>query len=54
LQAILDGGGDRVQVCSMHAVLDNEDIRKVFKEFFGKQNIKANQPATTKPDTIGK
>lgn len=35
LQAILDGGGDRVQVCSMNDVLGNEPYRAVFKKFFG-------------------
>lgn len=35
LQAILDGGCRRVQVCSMGAVLADEKIAAVFKEFFG-------------------
>ena len=34
LQAILDGGGDRVQVCSMNDVLENEEISRIFKKFF--------------------
>jgi len=34
LQAILDGGGDRVQVCSMNDVLRHEPYRAVFKKFF--------------------
>lgn len=36
LQAILDGGGDRVQVCSLNDVLKDETTRDVFKRFFKK------------------
>ncbi|MBM4081648.1 MAG: hypothetical protein FJ278_18235 [Planctomycetes bacterium] len=36
LQAILDGGGDRVQVCSLNDVLKDEATRAVFKRFFKK------------------
>ncbi|MEW6360129.1 MAG: hypothetical protein AB1696_27585 [Planctomycetota bacterium] len=35
LQAILDGGCARVQVCSMNSVLKDEAIAAVFKRFFG-------------------
>ncbi|MFZ2641272.1 MAG: hypothetical protein WA117_09775 [Verrucomicrobiia bacterium] len=34
LQAILDGGGDKVQVCSLNDVLNDKDTREVFKRFF--------------------
>jgi len=34
LQAILDGGGDRVQVCSLNDVLKDAATRHVFKRFF--------------------
>ncbi|MCX6901217.1 MAG: hypothetical protein NT105_21280 [Verrucomicrobia bacterium] len=34
LQAILDGGGDRVQVCSLNDVLKDQPTREVFKRFF--------------------
>ena len=34
LQAILDGGGDRVQVCSFNDVLNDPPTREVFKRFF--------------------
>ena len=43
LQAILDGGGDRVQVCSMNDVLKDESIRKVFLEFFRKDDEQVEQ-----------
>jgi hypothetical protein len=36
LQAILDGGGDRVQVCSLNDVLKDEATREVFRRFFKK------------------
>jgi hypothetical protein len=36
LQAILDGGCDKVQVCSMNAVLKNDPFAAVFKRFFGR------------------
>ncbi len=36
LQAILDGGGDRVQVCSFNDVLKDPPTREVFKRFFKK------------------
>ena len=36
LQAILDGGGDRVQVCSLNDVLKDPPTREVFKRFFKK------------------
>jgi len=35
LQAILDGGCTKVQVCSMNDVLNDEKIAAVFKRFFG-------------------
>jgi len=35
LQAIADGGCDKVQVCSMNSVLNDEKIAAVFKKFFG-------------------
>ena len=35
LQAILDGGCDKVQVCSMNSVLNDEKIAAVFRRFFG-------------------
>ena len=38
LQAIQDGGGDRVQVCSMNDVLKDENIREVFRSFFRKND----------------
>jgi hypothetical protein len=34
LKAILEGGGDRVQVCSLNDVLNNKAIAGVFKRFF--------------------
>jgi len=34
LQAILDGGGDRVQVCSLNDVLKDPATREVFQRFF--------------------
>ena len=34
LQAILDGGCDKVQVCSMNDVLNNAEFAAVFKKFF--------------------
>ncbi len=34
LKAILDGGGDRVQVCSLNDVVKNQEIAAVFKRFF--------------------
>lgn len=34
LQAILDGGGDRVQVCSLNDVLNNQELAAVFRRFF--------------------
>ena len=37
LQAILDGGCDKVQVCSMNSVLNDEKIAAVFKRFFGQR-----------------
>lgn len=37
LQAILDGGGDRVQVCSLNDVLKDPATREVFERFFKKQ-----------------
>ena len=37
LQAILDGGCTRVQVCSMNDVLRDEKIAAVFKRFFGRK-----------------
>ena len=43
LQAILDGGGDRVQVCSMNDVLKDENIKKVFKNFFRKNDKQVEQ-----------
>jgi hypothetical protein len=36
LQAILDGGGDRVQVCSLNDVLKDAPTREVFKRFLKK------------------
>jgi hypothetical protein len=36
LQAILDGGGDRVQVCSFNDVLNDPPTLEVFKRFFKK------------------
>jgi hypothetical protein len=36
LQGILDGGGDRVQVCSLNDVLKDPPTREVFKRFFKK------------------
>ena len=36
LQAILDGGGDRVQVCSFNDVLNDPPTREVFRRFFKK------------------
>ena len=39
LKAILDGGGDHVQVCSMNDVLRNEPYRAVFKKFFAAHRI---------------
>ena len=43
LQAMLDGGGDRVQVCSLNDVLKDESIRKIFKSFFRKNNKRVEQ-----------
>lgn len=40
LEAILAGGGDRVQVCSMNDVLKDEGIRKVFRDLFYKEKSK--------------
>ncbi|HUT90982.1 MAG TPA: hypothetical protein VMY37_15880 [Thermoguttaceae bacterium] len=37
LQAILDGGCDKVQVCSMASVLNDEKMAAVFREFFGRR-----------------
>jgi len=37
LQAILDGGCPKVQVCSMNDVLGDEEIAAVFKRFFGRE-----------------
>jgi hypothetical protein len=37
LQAILDGGCTRVQVCSFMDVIDNPEASAVFHSFFGKQ-----------------
>ncbi|MCX6909055.1 MAG: hypothetical protein NTY01_13575 [Verrucomicrobia bacterium] len=36
LQAILDDGGDRVQVCSLNDVLKDQSTREMFKRFFKK------------------
>jgi len=36
LHAILAGGGDRVQVCSLNAVLNDPGAREVFKRYFGR------------------
>jgi hypothetical protein len=36
LQAILQGQGDRVQVCSLNDVLRDPATRQVFQRFFGR------------------
>ena len=38
LQAILDGGGDRVQVCSLNDVLKDPPTREVFRRMFRRGN----------------
>jgi hypothetical protein len=38
LQAILDGGGDRVQVCSLNDVLKDPATREVFRRMFRQSN----------------
>lgn len=40
LQAILAGGGDRVQVCSMNDVLKDPPTREVFQQLFGKDSAR--------------
>ncbi|MFA5864073.1 MAG: hypothetical protein WC975_05230 [Phycisphaerae bacterium] len=43
LQAILDGGGDRVQVCSMNDVLGNKQYKAIFRKYFKQTKTKQNQ-----------
>lgn len=47
LRAILEGGCTKVQVCSMNAVLDDEEVAAVFKSFFGKQQATDSVPKGT-------
>ena len=43
LQAIVDGGGDRIHVCSMNDVLNSERVSRIFKKFF-KDSRKQKKP----------
>ena len=49
LKAILDGGGDRVQVCSLNDVLKNREIAAVFKRFFRRETKPASSDAASPP-----
>jgi hypothetical protein len=50
LQAILDGGGDRVQVCSLNDVLKDPATREVFRQVFRRGDSASGTTASEPAD----
>ena len=54
LQAIIDSEGDRIHVCVMNEVLDNKQVRNIFKKFFNPAEKKTKANATLPASSTNK